>query len=447
MSSEDKQGGAKSIPTVSHILPTGEIVELVYGAARRHTSFAVGSSYGAGLVESVDLEGGARLVPWSAESNLIKRAVVLLPERPEEFGTLGELVSEIDTYLYRYVDLSDGFRKIAAYYILLTWVYDAFNELPYLRLRGDYGTGKTRALLVIGSLCYKAFIASGASTVSPIFHILNTFRGTLVLDEADFRFSDEKAELSKILNNGNVRDFPVLRTMVNQKKEFDPTAFDVYGPKIVAMRKSFEDAALESRFITEEMGERPLRTDIPINLPNCQKSEALALRNKLLAYRFAYFSRITVDDTLVNRSLSPRLNQILVPLLSIVDDEHLRDEIRSVAHSLEEDLAAERNASTEAQLLEVIMSLMEGKQALLVRNITKVFIGRFASDYERPITNRYIGSLLRKSLHLKTYKTSGAYVVALKDTEKLKTLCARYGVPWPEVKKPLNSTTQSKAAS
>lgn len=444
--SEAAQHDRNRIPTVSRILPTGEIVELVYDATKRRTSFAVGSPSGIAPVESVDLEDGSRLIPWNAESNLIKRAVVLLPERPEEFGTLGELVSEIDSYLYRYVDLSDGFRRIAAYYILLSWVYDAFNELPYLRLRGDYGTGKTRALLVIGSLCYKAFIASGASTVSPIFHILNTFRGTLVLDEADFRFSDEKAELSKILNNGNVRDFPVLRTMINQKKEFDPTAFDVYGPKIVAMRRSFEDAALESRFITEEMGERPLRADIPINLPNSQKSEALALRNKLLAYRFAYFSRIKVDDRLVNRALSPRLNQILVPLLSIVDDEKLRDEIRSVAHSLEEDLAAERNASPEAQLLEVIMSLMEGKLALLVRNITKVFIERFASDYERPITNRYIGSLLRRNLHLKTYKTSGVYVVALKDTEKLKTLCTRYGVPWPEGKKPPNSRAESEEA-
>jgi hypothetical protein len=67
-------------------------------------------------------------------------------------------------------------------------VYDAFNEFPYLRFRGDYGTGKSRALIVVGSLCYKAYFASGASTVAPIFHTLDLFRGTLILDEADFRF-------------------------------------------------------------------------------------------------------------------------------------------------------------------------------------------------------------------------------------------------------------------
>src|SRR5208282_3153868 len=108
------------------------------------------------------------------------------------------------------------FEGIATYYVLLTWLYDAFNELPYLRLRGDFGTGKTRALLVVGSLCYKPFFASGASTVSPLFHILDAFRGTLILDEADFRFSDEKAEIVKILNNGNMRGMAVLRTMINR---------------------------------------------------------------------------------------------------------------------------------------------------------------------------------------------------------------------------------------
>ena len=82
-------------------------------------------------------------------------------------------------------------------------------------LRGDYGSGKTRALLTIGSLCYKGFFASGASTVSPIFHTLDAFRGTLIFDEADFRFSDERAEIVKILNNGNVSGLPVLRTMMN----------------------------------------------------------------------------------------------------------------------------------------------------------------------------------------------------------------------------------------
>ena len=137
----------------------------------------------------------------------------------------------------------------------------------HLRVRGDYGTGKTRFLLIVGSIAYKPIFGSGASTVSPIFHLLEQFSGTLVIDEADFRFSDEKADLVKILNNGNVRGFPVLRAVAHKNGEFSPYAFHVYGPKIIASRGTYDDKALESRFISEDMGGRSLRKDIPINLP------------------------------------------------------------------------------------------------------------------------------------------------------------------------------------
>ncbi len=116
--------------------------------------------------------------------------MVLLPSEPVEYGSYDELIAEIRSYIHKYVDLSEQFEVVTAHYVLLTWLYDQFNELPYLRVRGDYGTGKTRFLQVVGAICYKPIFVSGASTVSPIFHLLDTFRGTLILDEADFRFSD-----------------------------------------------------------------------------------------------------------------------------------------------------------------------------------------------------------------------------------------------------------------
>ena len=170
-----------------------------------------------------------------------------MPSEPVDHGGKEALLADIEAYLHRYVDLSPLFEKNAAHYVLLTWVYDAFNELPYLRFQGEYGSGKTRALIALGSVAYKGFFASGASTVSPIFHTLDTFGGTLVLDEADLRFSDKTADLVKILNNGTVRGLPVLRTLQNRQKEFNPAAFHVFGPKVIAMRGRFSDPALESR--------------------------------------------------------------------------------------------------------------------------------------------------------------------------------------------------------
>jgi hypothetical protein len=427
---DQKEKREPLLPTVSRRLPGGCLLELVYRGDTGRTAFAVSRRGKLSIENSLEVDTGERLIPIPGSNNLIKHKALLLPENAEPYGSTDELIASINDHLYRYVDLSERFQRIASYYVLLTWVYDAFNEIPYLRLRGDFGSGKTRALVIIGSLCYKAFFASGASTVSPIFHTLDTFRGTLIFDEADFRFSDEKSELVKIFNNGNAKGFPVLRTAVSVKREFDPRAFAVFGPKIVAMRRSFEDQALESRFLTEEMGQRSLRDDIPINLPDVQEEEARSLRNRLLTYRFQTLEKIRVDESLVDPALSPRLNQILIPLLSIIDDDRLREEVRESVKSFDREIYAERAASAEAGVLEILAELLSepGRANIPISEVTASFVGRFGQEYERPISNRFIGGILRRRLRLLTYKSHGVYVVPATEKLKVDQLCIRYGV-------------------
>ena len=429
---EEKTDGEKkpAVPTTSAILDDDVIVELAYDAGRHRTFFVVFSAGRWTLQDRVTTSSGVTLVPFSPDNNLIANEAVFLPSEPHIYGSEDKLLAEIQGFIHRYVDLSPTFEKIAAHYVLLTWLYDAFNELPYLRLRGDFGNGKTRALLTIGSLCYKAFFASGASTVSPIFHTLNAFRGTLILDEADFRFSDEKAEIVKILNNGNVRGIPILRTMMNRQREFNPQAFQVFGPKIVATRSSYDDKGLESRFITEEMGPRKLRPDIPINLPPAMKEEARELRNKLLLYRFHRRFETKLDESLIDPKLEPRLNQILVPLLSVVGDPNLREDLRSVASEIQHGIVAERGLLAEAQVLEILAELMmtSDRDFVPLADVTLGLIERYDAEYERPITNRWIGGILRRRLNLRTYKSHGIYVVPSTERAKIEALCARYGV-------------------
>jgi hypothetical protein len=422
-----------STPTVSRCLPDGTIVELLYLPERAATAYAVWHAGTWAIEREFETCTGERIVPFSPNNNIIKNEVVLLPSEPAEYGSKADLIAEIRQFLHRYLDVTPEFEAIAAHYVLFTWVYDAFNEVPYLRFQGDFGTGKTRALLVLGSVCSRAFFASGASTVSPIFHILDAFRGTLILDEADFRFSDEKSELVKILNNGNVSGMPVLRTMQSQRREFDPRAFQVFGPKIIAMRGAYEDRALESRFLTEVMGRAPLRGDIPINLTTAMKEEALALRNKLLLYRFRNRNELSLDpDALVG--VAPRINQILTPLLSIVDEPAARNVVLEFATAVHNGLLAERGLSLEAQLLEVVRDLAErdGSIAVPIGDITSRFAERFAKEYDRPITARWIGGILRRRLHLVPYKSHGRYVLSVGESTMLDTLYGRYGICEPE---------------
>jgi len=198
----------------------------------------------------------------------------------------------------------------------------------------------------------------------------------------------------------------------------------------VATRSSYEDKGLESRFITEEMGSRRLRTDIPINLPDEFREEARELRNKLLLFRFHRRFEVRLDPTLVDPKLEPRLNQILLPLLSVITDPALRAELRSVARNAQANLVAERGLLVEAQVLEILAELIASttRAVVPVADITLGLIERYGAEYERPITNRWIGGILRKRLNLQTYKSHGIYVVPTNERTTVDLLCGRYGV-------------------
>ena len=424
------EGRSRATPTVSAVLPNGALVEMVYDLAERRSGFVVWQNGGWHAEPSVVLDPDHRLVPYSPHNNLLQNEVVLLPSIPQEYDADERLVREVQTFIHRYADLSPIFEKAASYYVLLSWIYDRFSELPYLRFRGDPGTGKTRCLLIIGSVCYKPIFASGASTVSPLFRILDAVRGTLIIDEGDFRMSDERAELVKILNNGNARGFPVLRSEVSAQREFNPRAYAVFGPKLVATRGAFEDRALESRFLTEEMGQSRLRENVPISLPSAYKQEALDLRNKLLLFRFRRRNDPALAEDLVDRTIEPRLNQIFVPLLSIIDDPQARADLRDLAKRYNRELVTERGLDAEAHVLEIVRDMLarDTPVPLTIKEITSWFIERHEADYERKITTKWIGSLIRRRLGLRTQKSHGVFVIARAEELTLARLYEKYGV-------------------
>jgi hypothetical protein len=421
-----------STPTISKILSPSSILEVIYRPEESDTTFAVFTEDGWKIEPRFDLPTGERLVPYSPQNNLLAHKVVLLPSAPEEYGSEGDLLAEIRTFIHRYVAVSPLFEEIATHYVLFTWIHDAFNELPYLRVRGDYGSGKSRFLLTVGSLCYKPMFTSGASTVSPIFRIIDAFRGTLVIDESDFRESDERAEIVKILNNGNAKGFPVLRCEVNQRKEFDPRAYAVFGPKLIATRRSFQDRALESRCLTEDMGQATLRHDIPINLPGSFDDEALHLRNKLLSFRARNLQKERNLTDLIDAEVEPRLRQIFAPLLSTIGDEATRTSVVALARQYQRELVADRGLEVEAQLLEILHARWQAGGSLSVKDITAAFAEEHGFEYGRRLTPKWIGSLLRRRLGLKPQKSHGSFLLPPSEYSKLQRLFERYGIEEPQ---------------
>jgi hypothetical protein len=371
------------------------------------------------------IQDGVLYYPVPKDRSIIRSGLLSFPETPIAYGRSQLLHGEISSFIARYVSLSSEFRVTLASYIMLSWVYDAFNELPYLRFSGDFGSGKSRALLVSGALAQKSLNAGGASSISPVFHILDTYRGTLLFDEADMRFSDEKSEVVKILNNGNQRGFPLLRSVMNDKKEWEPRAFLVYGPKVVAMRGSYQDQALESRFLTEEMNRNTPEPHIPVSLPNEFYQEAKLLRRKLLTYRLEHF--LYLRELKHEQSEVPgRLRQILLPLLAVAPTQEVKEAILEVGRRNTHNLSLERSWSFEFEVMKAIVFLRDKSEQLSVSAITSTLRVQTQREFDRSLSSGLVGRTLRQKLGLSLYKSSGEVLVHPGQDSRLEELEKKY---------------------
>lgn len=422
-----KNDAKKSIThIVSQKFNNGRFLESIHAPQSEKTAFAHWDGKSFKIVSEYQNRPGHFLVPVSAKNNLIRHGVIKLPSYADEYDNVSSLIDEIKTYIHRYVDLEPEFETVAAHYVLLTWVYDRFRETPYLRIVGDYGTGKTRFLQAVGSICYKPIFASGASTISPIFHSLDSFAGTLILDEADFRFSDAKAEITKILNNGNVAGFPVLRCEAVKDGHYDPKAFNVFGPKIVATRGHYSDPALESRFIYERARAGSVRKDIPANLPDHFDLESQNLRNKLLMYRFQNWHKIELPIAIGGAG---RIAQIFRPLLAVVENSDDRTIIDRYAKRSQSFLATLSSHSSEEKIVGIIADLLNADiEKLSIKIITENYRRKYGSEHLSPVTPKWVGGIIRNKLHLHTIKRNGNYFIADDQKQRLEGLFERYDI-------------------
>lgn len=368
----------------------------------------------------VQLEDGTLLVV--PERNLIERNIVLLPSGVEEYRNENELFHEIRGFVNRYVEFGD-FLDIVGLYVLLSWLFDRFTELPYLRFMGDYGTGKSRALIVVGSICYKPFFTFGASTVSPIFRLLDAFKGTLVLDEGDHRDSGMWNELVKILNTGFQANIPLLRTEGDRRREV--RAYHVFGPKLIATRRPFHDDALESRCLTNIMPPGARRADIPINLPKRFYEEAESLRNKLLLFRLKNYTNVGIDESVYIPSIEDRLNQVFLPLFSIAKGE-FRDHIQEFSKKLQERVLESRSQSLEGLTIKALLELQKGEEEISVKRVTEKLGELGAKEVSAQKAGRVIRNLGFDTK--RSTKLPGTPYIVIMEANKLQALATRYGV-------------------
>lgn len=409
------------------------------------TNFAVRHPNGEIKYQNTVDAGGTTYIPYKADLGLLKaRRVVLFPENAEEYGNEQQLNRDIRAFIHDFLDIDPFYEKLASYYVMFSWLYDLFENLPYLRALGDYGTGKTRFIQTIGVLCYRPMLVSGASTTSPIFNIIDMFRGTLVIDEADFSNSDADNEIIKILNIGYYKGGVVLRAEKDPTSEtYMPNARDVFGPKILATRKLFTDRATESRCLTKRMGTQRPRPGIPYTLGTEFWGRAQSIRNKLLTYRLRNHRAIEVDHTLADMSIEPRLNQVALPLLTLIQDTQMRTEIISFIKAYNEILISDRQMTLPAIVVQTLVDTYYSRKINLLGEDERDFTMKGLAAKAQEIANeidpdtkihaRQISKVLTEDLglvHRKPHPTLRRDMVVFEEDE-LMSLMLRYGMDKP----------------
>ncbi|MCU0502522.1 MAG: hypothetical protein MUC51_12310, partial [Anaerolineae bacterium] len=238
----------------------------------------------------------------------------------------------------------------------------------------------------------------------------------------------------------------MLKGLFKKDEESDsyyPSAKDVFGPKILATRKLFEDRATESRCLTKRMTTARPRPGIARMLNRAFWDEAQGLRNKLLMYRLKNWRVTDVREDLSDASIEPRLDQVTLALKTLIDDQEMRDQINHFVRAYNATLITDRQMSVPAVVVQVLANtwwlpeptLQGPRRDFTIKGLAdRVQEMLNELDPDERVSPRRLGSLLSADLGLtKRAKDpeSRRDSVVLEEGELL-ALMGRYGIDIPE---------------
>ena len=250
---------------------------------------------------------------------LIEAGILSSPSDTDGRANMDDVYEAVRDWLKGVTVLeSEASYSTVAAYVVMTWFPFRYDSLPYLRLIGDYGSGKTTTLRALGLICYRALNLSALFSPAALFRLVDNVQGTLMIDEADLKGSGIEAHIVKILNHGYSRGIALVRL----NSYGNPEYFQVFGPKVIATRAEFRDTALESRCLDIRMKQANAKEmdemDKVDGVDVLRRAELI--RNALLFWRLA-FSEIKSGESIyaggsaqASNWYEPRVSQLAKPI-------------------------------------------------------------------------------------------------------------------------------------
>ena len=120
----------------------GWLIEYLYDPDRHEASLAwrdPEGKIGSGINVTID---GRRYEPYPP-NDILRNEAVIFPSKLGDKRAIRELVAYVEMYIKSvYLLPSDRVSRLMAYYVLLTWLYDSFETIIYLRAMGSAGAAR-----------------------------------------------------------------------------------------------------------------------------------------------------------------------------------------------------------------------------------------------------------------------------------------------------------------
>lgn len=227
-------------------------------------------------------------------------------------------IVEIQQIFKRFIFFEEPlFYDFFIIYVFFTYLYDIFDQIPYLSITGPWGSGKSRLTDILKGLSFNSISSSNISNaaVYRIFHL--ALKGTLIMDEQEHLSSNGRKDfLLRILRSGYRKiNSEVYLCVSNNRVE----SFQTYFPKILVNEGGLTDAALQSRCINIHMARARSETERFRLAKVMPEIEKIKYRIECIAKGMRDATSDLYENFPSIDGLSKREEEIWMPIIVIAD--------------------------------------------------------------------------------------------------------------------------------
>jgi hypothetical protein len=264
-----------------------------------------------------------------------------------------ELIDLIHREIELFIDAEPEEKATFTAFIILSYVQECFDALPYLYLVGDNESGKSHLLNLMAELCYRP-LAGVSHTAADLYSYLEDDGLPLTIIEDEFQGSEKDSEKMKIYKSGYKKGTKVARVVTYEGgRRVD--YFNSFGLKMMAAEKLVENKGLMQRCIIVEMVEGYPEKD---HYDAEDYSRFSWLRSELLKWRMRVLAGHESLPKVEADWLRGRHRELYLPLLTVLHGSLIYHALEKFLRQRAEEKQREREGSLEAAICRAVVKLL-----------------------------------------------------------------------------------------